>query len=318
MGDVQYRVQGVDLTDQRWAASPVTSPNGKRLAGVWELLKGTGLLPDSPGFAVTRFEKPDQHGESQAQFAPVTPTSSMISVRVWAVDGQPSSPMFRQAGDTVGQRLRMLQANVAELFFRTQLGAAGSKGLLEVERTYSVDGEPQYAAGRFTTRVTPEYGPDYMWADYHLMFDNPFGTWTGPEVTITETVGTSWTDVHVPMGTAPVWDALIAARSNTNELLGARFRNDQGVGFNVSAFSGNGWRVYDTRSRISSLAGAASEPAWDAPFNRAATIEEVGRPQGTALLINPGVAGNPDQVGLVRVRYPSAGTVMIRYRPRYF
>lgn len=316
MGDVQYRIQGVDLTDQRWSANPVASPNGKRLAGTWELLKGTSLLPDSPGFAVTRFEKPDQHGESQAQFAPVTPTSSMISVRVWAVDGQPSSPTFRQAGDTAGQRLRMLQANVAELFFRTQLGAAGSKGLLEVERTYSVDGEPQYAAGRFATRVSPEYGPDYMWADYHLLFDNPFGTWTGPEVTITETVGRSWTDVHVPMGTAPVWDALIAVRPDTNPLeAGSNFRNDQGVGFDMAALTNNWWVM----NAVTRMAGSSFNPVdWGTSLNNARLMHEVGRPQGSALLINPGVAGYPEQIGLVRTRLTTQGTVQIRYRPRYF
>jgi hypothetical protein len=321
MGDITYTLQGVDLTDQRWASTPVQSPIGRRATGVWELNKGTGLLPSLPGFRVTRFEKPGQHGETQAQFAPVAANGLPLVVRFWALGADPGHPDYQQVGATPDVRLRMLQENISEFLFRAQIGAAGSKGYLELERRYSPDGDPQTAVGRIVGSSEPEYGPDYLWADYTLIFSNPYGTWTGEQVTVTEDITTtSETEIRVPMGTAPVWDAVIAVRvTGEGERLeaGTRFTNDTGVGFEIARWT-ESWWIYDMASRMASLAGTASFPNWGANLNDAQMVRELGRPQGSALLINPGVAGVGDRVGAVKVTAAAPCQVRIRYRPRYF
>lgn len=321
MGDIFYYIQGVPLTDNRWEGSPTLSPDGRQLTGVWEPLRDISLLPQLPGFKVTRFERPGQHGESQAQYAPIAPNGFPISVRVYAIESDPARPDFRQVPTTPGARLDVLERNVGQFLFRTQIGASGAKGYLEVERRLGVNGDPRYASGRFITSSTPSHERSYRWADYHFIFENPFGTWYGDEITIDQTLTTSETEILVPMGTAPVWDAMVAARpTGPNPFpAGSRFTNDMDIGFEMSRQSGNNhWWIMHTLSRTASVAGSASWPNWAANLDNVRMVAEFGRPQGSALTINPGVADTPDQVGMVKVRLTSPGQVRIRYRPRYF
>ena len=318
MGDIFLQLQGVDLTDRRWYTSPSNTPLGRPLTGAWDVLRGTSLLPSAPRYRRTRFERPSQHGESRAQFSPIAPKSHMIVMRFYAIDSNPNSPMYKTLPTTPGGRVQAIQENMNEFFFRTQLGANGSKGYLELSRRYSVNGDPQYANVDVDGEEEPEYEPDYRWADYHMIFRNPYGTWTGEEITITRDITRGNTEVRLPMGTAQVWDMKIAMRPNDYELPpGSTFVNDQGVGFRMAYLTRNWW-IMDTVTRMAGHASSGTNPNWDITLNNARLIEEMGRPQGTALLLNPGVTGSYEREALIRVNPRVDSRVIFRYRPRYF
>ena len=319
MGDIFLQLQGVDLTDRRWLTAPVQTPRGQLLTGAWDVLRGTSLLPSAPSYRRAPFERPSQHGESRAQFSPIAPKSHLVVLRFYAVDADPNSPMFGTVPTTPGERIRALQDNMDELFFRTQLGSNGSKGYLELSKTYSVNGSPLYSNVDVVGADEPSYEADYYWADYELILRLPHGTWTGEEQIIEKELPSGESEVLLPMGTSPVWDMKIAMRTIDESRLeiGSTFVNDQDVGFRMAGTI-NSWWIMDMVTRMSTSAGLGSSPIWSRTLNNALLVEELGRPQGSGLLVNPGVAGSPDRVGLVKVNLVHPCRVIFRYKPRYF
>lgn len=322
MSDILYRLQGVDLIDQRWANSPAVTDFGPR-EGAWELLQGTSLLPNLPGFDVTTFRRPGQQGESRVQHAPVNPRGIPLSVRFYAVDPDGATPTYGMEGTDVPERVHFLEKAVSEFLFRTQLGKSGSGGDLQLERRYTANGGRMYTTGMVRGSVEPEYGPDYRYADYHFIFTSGIGTWyTLPWQYVSATVpGGESTEVDVPMGTAAVPDARIAYRGvNGGDVPGGtRFLNEMRIGVMAGPdVSGNTWRVIDVDRRGASAGGSGAQPNWNGAFTNTRFVHEHGRPLGTGLLIQPGVAGDSRRIGTVIVEPTADIELRIAVRPRYF
>lgn len=333
MSTYDYILQGVALTDKRWANAP-----GIPFDGVWHLAEGTGVLPHFPGLRATTFHRPGQHGESQAQFAPLAERSLSLRMRFLAVCSDPSNARYGRQGEGFDERMAFMEANVNEFFFRSQLGATSNRGYLELKRVNNVfehfpggDWSPthgeQTTAGRFIASSEPEMDRDARWVDYTLIFHIPEGTWwTDWEYRkISNVRPNQTTNINVPMGTAPIWDARIAIRTvdpDINLQPGTRFLNDLGIGFRVSREIAKGphWRVFGTVERAYGgySSNTGDNPNWDVDLNNQTILEEVGRPQGSLLMISPGVAGDSRPIGRIRVRPTAAIDVALAVRPRWF
>ena len=325
MATYDYILQGVPLTDRRW-------PVGNGFEGAWFLNPGTSVLPKFPGLRATRFQRPGQHGESQAQFAPLQPKTEEFSIRFLAVCTDPTHPRFRQEGATFDERMAFLEHNITDFMFRTRIGATSTGGYLELKRVNNEyehfaglgagnhTGGEQTTAGRFISSSEAEMDQDARWADYTLLFEVPTGTWWTKQVRRRVDVpsANSTVTVDLPMGTAPVWDSQIAVRQNGDRLeAGSTFLNDMDVGFRVSYWTSSWW-VMDVESRMSGNAGTGTSPNWNRSKDNARLIHEVGRPLGSALVINPGAPGSGERIGRVKVRLTSPGTVWFSYNPRFF
>ncbi len=321
--DVFYEIQGVPLIDRRWASDPVRTDSGP-VYGAWEALQGTSLLPSLPGFRVTMIDRPGIQGEAQVQNAPVMAKGIPLVVRFYAVQGDPTSPDYGRAGRTVGERAHFLDTNVREFLFRSQIGAAGSKGNLRLSRQLGVNGEAMHTVGRVISSADPEYGPGYHEAEYTFIFHSQIGTWyrDWQYVSATARAGRT-TAIEVPMGTAPVPDARIAIRSQGTGVSmpsGTRIVNDQGRGFEMRGTSGDGrWRIMDAESRWAvTMQTSTEQPDWSLEPTNPYQMAEVERPSGTALEINPGVSGLSRRVGHVIITPTADVYVQIALRPRYF
>ncbi|MDS2171606.1 hypothetical protein Q7C18_02740 [Nesterenkonia sp. CL21] len=325
MSSFDYVIQGVKCTDARWADDPTAA-----FPGAWHLRTDTALLPQFPGLRATRFTRPGQHGESLAQFAPIEPRTVRLAMRFVAVCSDPRDPRYGQMGGSWEERLSFIEANVNEFMFRTQIGNQAGLGQLRLERTFTdfehfPYGEAdqtmgtQWCTGRFLSSSEAEVDRDARWAEYDLVFENPEGTWlTEQQEVRVDVPANADTAVDLPMGTAPVWDAMLAVRSADGRLeAGTSFKNTAGVGFELARWT-ESWWILDMESRMSSLAGTATGPNWGANLNDAQMISELGRPQGSALLVNPGVSSSGDRIGRITINAPQACQVRIRYNPRFF
>lgn len=335
MSTYDYVLQGVSLTDTRWASIP-----GAPIEGVWHMRSGTSTLPHFPGLRATRFNRLGQHGESQAQFAPIQPRTLELNMRFLAVATNPAHPRFQQWGRTFDERMAFLEENINEFFFRTMIGQTSGKGYLNLTRRNNqfehfpaggiaapaTNGD-QHTAGRFLASSAGQMDDDARWADYTLLFEIPQGTWwTDTQYRAASVPAGASTAIEIPMGTAPVWDAKIAfhtggAGPGSNEI---KFTNDQGVGFSIgrslTSDDSGWWRVVDAgeRSYGGHRDNNGAEPNWDVEMDNPTIVHEIGRPQGSALMIHPGVSGTSRRVGRVFVKSTVPLEVRIAYRPRWF
>lgn len=329
---VQGHLQGVPLTDDRWSSA--SQP------GAWELMTGSELLPRYPGARVTRFEVPGGQGERRVQNMPAAARTVPLRIRFLPICTDPESPMYQRRGRDPQERAGFLANNIREFMFRTRLGAQLSMGNLRLSRTLSasehmldptVDAElspavtpsggTESCVGYFESDWSQDDHPTYQYSTLTALFRNPTGTW----YTDWQYFGygglsadTDWT-LEVPMGTAPVDDAMVAIQpQNSGSAPGALVRNDSGLGFQVgTTMPQDTWHFFDTYSwRMGTVPAGGFDWGIEKP-DQAAMLEH-GRPLGTALLITPGIAGTGDMIGRVHVRLPSYATVHIAIRPKWF
>lgn len=333
-----YSLQGVRLTDARWENDP-----NAEYEGAWVMAPDTDALPMYPGIQVTEFNVPGGHGERQVQHAPMEPRNINLTVRFLAVETNPSKPGYKRSGGTWDERQAQIEANVNEFMFRTRLGSQSALGEVTLTRvnphfehflssraqgdnTVRPSTGNQVATGRFISSASVDRDPDMRWADYSFVFRDRHGCWM-----------TSWQyfafdnisgginrTLNVPMGTAPVIDALVAIRTRSSGNGRARVTNLAGHGFyadnslNRGTTDANRWWVYDTLAWRAGGGNLGGGRPWtmDKPHTR--PMEEIRRPLGTALQITPGISDVGQMRGRINVRLPTTGDVHVALRPRWY
>lgn len=297
--------------------------------------RGTSVLPHFPGLRATKFTRPGQHGESQAQYAPLEPRVLELNMRFLPICTNPQNPAYQQVGRTFDERMAFLEENINEFMFRTMIGQTSSKGYLQIKRRNAQfehfphlyeggvrSNGDQVAVGRILASSDHTLDPDANFADYDFIFELPEGTWyTAPvERRFNDLTANTTHTFALPMGTAPVWDTKIALRPRGGPTVmdGTEFTNDMGLGFRIRQNRrGSEWTIVDTLTRAAGR-HAGGSPDWDIELTNFNEILELGRPQGTSLLVNPGVDGDGRRIGHINVRLNSPGEVAFLHHPRFF
>lgn len=320
MADMDLTLQGVPLVDDRWAQSQNKVHTSRD--GVWEPTRGTDLESALPGFVVTETVIPGQHGVTQAQHAPIADRVIPIQMKFWAIDTHTDSPTYQLGQDdrfSQADRRRLLMENQREFQQRTQLGAAGSRGLLLLSAQFS-NGLRLHARGRVTASSDAETRAASRYRVVDYLFRNPTGTWFADteyrSATITES-GTN-TGLRLPAGDMDTWDAKIAVRPDSTMSSGSRFLNELGIGFEVMhQIPGGTWTIFDAGNRRAGQAGTGSSPEWDAPLEDTTLMAEYGPPQGSMLNLPPGIAGIDPTECVVVANLRGAAEVQVAIAPRY-
>ncbi|PRZ15140.1 hypothetical protein BCL67_10961 [Nesterenkonia sandarakina] len=333
---VRVSLQDTPLDDDRWA-EPGSRFHTHR-PGVWELLTGTEVLPRYPGARVTRWEVPGGQGERRAQHMPVNARVIPIRIRFEPICTDPAHPMYQREGRDAEERYGFLAQNMREFMWRTRVGTHMSGGNLRMTRTLTA-GEHfrdrrlalgsngmESCVGYFESDWDVEVADAAKFATVTALFRNPTGTWYSRiqyagsgNVTALEPGRTYGFDI--PMGDAPVEDALIGLRiigdAGPMSDRWARFTNDMGAGFRAINIPDNRWWIFHSLQARAGSTGSVQR-RWDVDFSDDSKMVSVGRRLGTSLLITPGIAGVGSQVGRINVRVGKPAYVHFAVRSKWF
>lgn len=325
---VEVSLQGVNLDDDRWE-NPGTRFNTHR-SGVWELLTGTEVLPRYPGARTTRWEVPGGQGERRAQHQPVQARTIPVRIRFLPICTDPSHPMYQREGRDAQERFGFLARNIREFMFRTQTGKQLSGGNLKMTRTLSAGehfltesgrtGGTEYCVGFFESDWDQEVADGAKFATLTALFRNPTGTWYTDWQYVGRTglaAGRTY-QLEVPVGDAPIEDAMVAVRLQPSAHSGNhRFTNEFGVGFTTASLQAARWHIFNCAGSEWAR-GEHENRVWNVPKPDRGAMRAHGRPMGSALLIQPGIAGDGRRVGKVNVRLTQGGQVFLAVRPKWF
>lgn len=332
---VRLSLQDTPLDDDRWAAPGAKFHTHRN--GVWELVRGTEMLPRYPGAQVTRWRIPEGQGDRRALHAPIEPRVVPLRVKIWAICTDPGHPMYQREGRDAEERYGFLAQNMRELIDRTRIGAHLSGGNLRLTRILSA-GEHfrdldislasngmESCTGYFEADWDQKVADGARYAVITALFNNPTGTWYtryqyAGSGNVAVEPGTT-TRFTIPMGNAPVDDALMALRiigdAGPLEDRWVRFTNDQGHGFRAINIPDNSWWICHSLKGKAGTTGNVQR-RWDVNFSDASKMLSIKRRLGTSLLINPGIAGAGEQVGRINVRVGKPAFVHFAVRSKWF
>lgn len=325
---VEVHIQGTNLDDDRWD-NPAARFNTHR-RGVWELLTGSEVLPRYPGVRSTTWEVPGGQGERRAQHQPIQGRTIPMRVKVWPICTDPANEMYQREGRDAQERLGFLAQNLRELKWRTRLGAQLSGGNLKMTRTLTT-GE-HYLTGDGMTGGTEacsvsvqadwdeEIAEGAKYAIVTALYRNGAGTWYTPWQYVGRTglVAGRTYQLEVPVGDAPIDDAMVAVRLQPTAYSGNhRFTNEFGVGFSTASLQAARWHIFNCAGSEWAR-GEHENRVWNVSKPDRGAMRAHGRPMGSALLIQPGIAGDGRRVGKVNVRLTQGGQVFLAVRPKWF